>query len=383
MKIYRYLIILLLALLPLGCKSIKSTSTELGQLAYNNYNIETVESSGKPVLNVAGQTITTDDIILPPIEFNDKTANPVDYFAQVARLTTLEQFKVNARKTIEEILRDKISNIILYQYAKKQFPESNEESLTKAAESELRKFELRYDSDQAKADDALKKLNMDRRSFVEQQKKSILIQWYLGNELKDETPITYRELQEQYEKMKDEYFAADSTIQFSLIDIQPARLTTNDPNLKSTELAEKLARELLVQLNAGADFAELAKKYSNGPMSESGGLWRAVHPDSLAAPYDWIGQAALKTESGKIAELHITPQHVFIMKLESKDISKYKPFEEVQKQVQNAVLAARRNEGIKKINSIMLQQTNLSQADKFIDFCLEEIYRKIQQQKSS
>jgi parvulin-like peptidyl-prolyl isomerase len=382
MRMFRYFtIFLLIAFLSLGCKSSKSNDSK--ELAYNNNSIVIIESSGEPVLQIAGQNITADDIILSQVGFIDKTTSPAEYFAPIARTATIEEFKARIKSSIEKILEDDISDIVLYHYAKKQFPENNQESLDKAAESELRKFAMKYDSDQARTDEALKQIHLTRTSFLEQQKRKIIIQWYFSTELKDEDPVTYRDMQAQYDKMKDEYFADEQTIQFSLIDIQPAKLTTGDPNQNKSVLAEKLAKELIVKIRAGANFAELAKQYSNGPMKESGGLWMPVHPDSLAAPYDWIPDAARKTKPGEIAELHSTPEHFFIMKLENKNIDKYKPFEQVQKQVKNAVVAVRRREALEKVNSLMFEQTNITQADKFIDFCIEKIYRTSRQQKNS
>jgi parvulin-like peptidyl-prolyl isomerase len=172
-------------------------------------------------------------------------------------------------------------------------------------------------------------------------------------------------------------------IQFRLIDIQPAKLDAADPNEKR-QLAEKAANELLARIKAGEDFAELAKtsQYSHGHMRTFGGLWKPVKPDSLAPPYDVLSAAAQKTEPNQVAELIRTPEHIFIMKLQQKQLAGYEPFEYVQGFVRQAVLIDRQNELLDKLNAIVQQQADLGQTDEFIDFCLEQIHQICNQEKT-
>jgi peptidyl-prolyl cis-trans isomerase SurA len=367
-----------LSLLICGCDSgtrSEMTNAELERIAYAQ-NIELAETAGSPVLMVGGETVTSEEIVESPTEIGELYISPLDYFKPLAQLVNLEIFKERAKEPLKKILTDKISQILLYQQAKRQLGENAEESLDKAAESELRKFLLQFGGDQAKADEELKKNRLDQNSFKEQRKRALLIEWYVSLKLRDDRPITYRELKARYEKMKDEYFARKAMIQFRLIDIQPEKIKVTDPNENRRQLAEKIANELLARIRAGEDFGELAKQseYSHGHMKEFGGLWKPVNPDSLAPPYDVLAKAAQKTEPNQI-ELIKTPEHLFIMKLEQKQSAGYEPFENVQEYVRKAVLIDRQNEVIDKLNTIVRQQTDLGQTDEFINFCLEKIHR--------
>jgi parvulin-like peptidyl-prolyl isomerase len=161
------------------------------------------------------------------------------------------------------------------------------------------------------------------------------------------------------------------------------KLEAADPN-ERWRLAEKAADELLARIKAGEDFAELAKtsEYSHGHMREFGGLWKPVKPDSLAPPYDVLAKAAQNTEPNQVAELIKTPEHIFIMKLEQKQLAGYEPFEYVQGYVRQAVLFDRQNELLEKLNAIVQQQADLGQTDEFIDYCLEQIHQICNQEKT-
>ncbi len=351
------------------------TGAELERQALSR-KIRLVEASGGFVLMVGGETVTSDEIIASPVELGGKFVLPIEYFKPIAQASELEQFKERARGQLKGILTAKISNILLYQQAKRQMGNNIEQALDKEAEKALREFVVAFGGDQIRADEALEQMGMDWNSFKEYQKRLILTQWYLGSKLSNNRPVTYRELMDCYNEMKDEYFAKTATIQFRLIDIQPARLQAANPKANRHQLAEKLALELAKRIRSGEDFGELAKQYSHGPMREFGGLWQPMRPESLAAPYDKLAAEAENIVSSRIARIIITAEHVFIMKLEDKKIAGYEPFEKVQQQVRNKIILDRQNEAVDRVNATLLQQVELSKTDEFIDFCLEKIYQK-------
>ena len=360
-----------------GCDSSQKrlTDAELDRVAVTQ-KIELVEAAGGLVLMVGGETLSSDEVIGSPIPLRGRSITPIEHFRPLAQVSDLEQFKERARGQFEELLIDKISSMLLYQYAKRQAGDGVDEALQKAAENEYRKFVLDFGGNQAKADEALEKRGMDRKSFIDEQKRSILIDSYVTTKLPANTPITYDELRDCYDRMKDKSFAKVARITFRLIDIQPARLEVADPNADRRRLAEERAAQLLARIESGEDFGALAKEYSHGEWKEFGGLWRPVQPASLAAPYDTLAAQAEKIEPGQVAGPIVVEGHVFIMKLEDKQSSGYEPFEKVQEQVERQVSFERRNEVFQRLNAGIIQQARLGKTDRFIDFCLEKIYRK-------
>ncbi|MFH1718034.1 MAG: peptidylprolyl isomerase [Planctomycetota bacterium] len=362
----RVFLFMLMLLSAGGCESNKKslTDAEVERIAITQ-KIELVEASGGLVLMVGGETITSDEIILP-----------IERFEPVAQIRDFEQFKGQVRGQLQDVVLDKVSNILLHQHAKREAGQNIDEALEKAADNELRKFVLDYGGDQAKADEVLKQSGMDRKSFKERQKRSMLIQWYVSSKLPNNRPVTYRELMDTYNQMKDEFFAVAGTITFRLIDIQPARLEEAGPQEDPGKPARELAQELLAKIQSGEDFGELARQYSRGPRKEFGGLWRPVRPQSLTAPYDRLAAEAEKIRPGQIA-IVVTPEHIFIMKLEEKQPEGYEPFEKVQRLVRNKIIVDRQNEVFRRLNTRLLEQAELSRTDEFIDFCLEKVYRML------
>jgi peptidyl-prolyl cis-trans isomerase SurA len=326
------------------------------------------EPSGGFVLAVGGETITSDEMITEPL---------LEYLRPLAQKSSLEQFKKQARPELEYLLTTKISNILLYQQAKREAGTGAdfEDVLEKATEEEMRRFITSFDGDYAKAEQVLKRMGMDWSSFREYQKKMILSQDYLRRQLPEYGPITYSELVNCYNEMKEEFFAVPGTITFRLIDIQIPKLEVTDPNKSPLEQARILANDLMKRLREGADFGELAKQYSNGHRASFGGLWQPVQPSSLAKPYDILAAEADKMIPSQITGPIEAGEHIFIMKLEEKTQKSFQPLEAVQKEVEAKINFDRRKKTLDEFDAKLVQQTSLNERDKFIDFCLKKIYR--------
>jgi peptidyl-prolyl cis-trans isomerase SurA len=323
------------------------------------------ECSGGFVLAVCGETITADEIITPLI----------GNFRSIAQTSNFEQFKERARPELEKVVVTKVSNILLYQQAKKQAGENIDERLEKLADSEVRKFVVGFGGDYARAEEALKQMGMDWRSFKEYQKKMILSQSYVSSQLPDKKAVSHSELMDCYNEMKEKSFTTPAILKFRLIDIQPAKLEVTDPNKDRLDQARELANELIGRLQAGEDFDTLAKQYSHGYRREFGGLWKPVQPESLAEPYDILAVQAEKIEPGQIAGPIETSGHIFIMKLEEKQPKTIKPFREVQKEIEAKIVFERRKNAVDELGDKLVQQAALGKEDEFIDFCVGEIYR--------
>jgi parvulin-like peptidyl-prolyl isomerase len=299
----------------------------------------------------------------------------IEYLKQLSRVSNFEQFKELGRLKFEEALTAKMKDMLLYQEARRHIGEVADEALEKAVDSEWRRYVVRFGGDEAKAEEALRKMGMNRKSFREQAKKAVIRQSYLASKFPGRRPVTRRELMECYEEMKEEYFAVSATLKFRLIDIQPAKLEMTGGNQDRLGRARELAKGLVKRIRDGEDFGELAKQYSDGHRSMFGGLWDPVQPESLAEPYNVLVAEAEKIAPGWISVPIEVEGHIFIMKLEEKRLQGYEPLENVQEYVEQRVIAKRQKEAFDKFDAELMRQVALSERDKFIDFCLEKTYQ--------
>jgi len=358
-----------------GCgeKSHTLTDAELEQIAITE-KIQTVEKAGGLVLVVGGDTITSDEVLNTSADRYGEAKTIVELLKPIANDNDPNRFRELAKSPLKDVVLDRISGVLLYQHAKREIGKNANEALDTMAEKELRRFVLKYGGDEAKADEALRAMGMDRKKFKDEHTKLVITQSYIASKLSYKRPITYGELVEYYQKHKDELFRTEAKLKFRLIDIDILKVPVKSIDENRAEAARKLGEELAKRARAGEDFAKLAEEYSHDHRRAFGGLWPEVQPDSLAEPYTALAEMAKQINPGQIAGPAEAVGHIFVMKLEEKQSEGYEPLEKVQGQVNERILTDRQNEAIRKINDRLLREAAIGETDEFIDFCLNKIY---------
>jgi peptidyl-prolyl cis-trans isomerase SurA len=324
------------------------------------------EPSGGFALVVGEQSITTDEVIAPVFERLSQAAQRYDF----------ETFRQLATPAIEQQLVNRISDALLYSKAKAEAGENTKEELDRVTTAEVKKFVMDFGGDYAKAEQALKRMGMDWEKFQQYQRRKILSQSYIAQKMPDrDQPVSYGEMLAVYNQTKDKLYTTPASVQFRLIDIEPAKLQNIDVNKPRDEQARELAFKIVERLNEGGDFGELAKEYSNGPRASEGGLWKKLDPESLASPYDILAATAAKIKPGELAGPVEKEGHIFIMQLIEFTPKSVEPFEKVQNQVKADITIERMRKAFDKINDELLQQASAADRARFVDFCVSEIYR--------
>lgn len=318
------------------------------------------ESSDGLVMTIAGETITSEEIILVTMEQLKPIAQGSDY----------ERFRQQAKSKLEEVITVRISNILLYQQAKDKIGEGLEQVLERTSEDRVRKFILSFGGDYLKAEQDLKQKGLDWTSFKEEHKKIILSEYYAASLLPKPSPITYSELLASYNQMKEEFFVIPEEIRCQLLDIELGELEVEgDP----VETARELADKLLKQLKAGKDFLALSNEYV--------GVFFAPHSEPVqleSLKYPILAEEASKLQPGAFAEKPIeTPEldHIFIMKLEERRPKSYLPFEQVQGQVEAKIVFDRNKQAEEEIRAGFTQRAERELNDEFTEFCLRKMYQ--------
>ena len=328
-------------------------------------------------LLVSGEKVTMDDVLTISPEANAAPPTLKDKLIETAKQMPQEQFIKEARPIVQQRLNSNIVNVVLYKRAKKELGTKTDEQLDKMLEKEMRRFTLEHGGNAAGADAALQEMGMSRERFKDYQRKLILSRYYVASKFPYNRPITHHELLEYYEKLKKDNFAQAGVVQFRLIDIQITKVPLSGANDDPIQVARNLAKDVMERIKAGDDFGELAKKYSSEPRAaSSGGLWPERDPDALAAPYDMLGKQAANLKVGEVTGPIEALDHIFIMKLEKKQEKGFRPLTEVQDRIEEEIMADRRGEALKDLNEEIKQLAAAGNTDRFVDYCLESLYRQ-------
>jgi len=365
MKKIRFFILLTLLSFVIGCEDKpKFSEEELKTLPFAKRD-GLPEPTGGFAIAIGDQTVTTDDVIGPAFE----------RLSQKAQTNDFETFRQIAEPYIERELDTRIADAILYSKAKKEAGDKIDDELDKATTAEIRRFVMDFGGDYAKADDAIKKMGMDWGKFEQYQRRKILSQSYISQLVPKDQTITYTEMRSVYEQTKNKNYTTPGTLQFRLIDLEPAKLQNIDTNLPRSVQAKDLANQISARLKQGEDFETLARKYSTDFSSQSGGLWKKIDPNSLASPYDILASKAQSMKPGEIAGPIEIQGHIFIMQLVEYQPQSVEPFESVQNQIRATINFQRISNALDKLNNELVQQASAADKERFMNFCIREIYK--------
>lgn len=329
-------------------------------------------------LSVCGETIGFDNVYNAPIELAGRRVALGPYLSFLAKGVDLETFKTKAYKQVRSAVENMVYDTLLYQQAKREGGDKLNEGVQRATQHVWREFVLDNGGNEAAAEETLKKQGLDRKQFLEQQKRQILTQYLVSLRLKADQAISHKELVEAYNRIKDQAFVIRPRVTFRSIDIQPSRLQLVDLGTDRLEQARALAKQLLDRIRQGEDFASLANQYSHGPMAAEGGLWASVDPCALAQPYDQLAQIAMDMEVGQVKGPIEISGEVFIITLEYKQQPGYLPLEQVQERVQQQILRERRRAAQEQLQAELAERAKVGQIDGFVQGFLSELYRRSQ-----
>jgi peptidyl-prolyl cis-trans isomerase C len=156
--------------------------------------------------------------------------------------------------------------------------------------------------------------------------------------------VSDQELRELYQK--DKTTSEEVRIAHILIRTDTAPFKSGDPShpgLPESEARKKL-EDIRKQILAGADFAQMAKQYSeDAATAASGGDMGVIQRDKIVPP---IVNAANALEPGQVSDIVPTPSGLEIIKVEEK---RAKPFEELQPALELQIRQSKTNDIIQHL----------------------------------
>jgi peptidyl-prolyl cis-trans isomerase C len=220
-------------------------------------------------------------------------------------------------KLHDAILNDLINRELLYQESVKKKLTVTEAEI----QTEFDRLKGRYqDPEQFKA--ILTQMQMTEASLKDQIRRKIAVQRLINQEVGDKITITEAEAKTAYDKSPED-FKQDAQVhaRHILIKVAPdADQAAKDDALKKIKAIQKEA-------NNGADFAELAKKHSEGPSNTRGGDLGFFGRGQMVKPFE---DAAFALDAGKISDIVETRFGYHLIKVEEKKEERALSFDEVK-----------------------------------------------------
>jgi peptidyl-prolyl cis-trans isomerase C len=166
-------------------------------------------------------------------------------------------------------------------------------------------------------------------------KNDLLARQVIEQEVVANLSVSDEEVQGFYDE-NSEQFTEPEQVQASHILV----MVEADASQEEKDVARKTIDDLLAQVQAGADFAELAKEHSDCPSKEQGGDLGFFARGQMVKPFE---EAAFAMSEGEISEIVETRFGYHIIKVTGKKPENKMLFEDVQEQIKQSLLEQKQN----------------------------------------
>ena len=173
--------------------------------------------------------------------------------------------------------------------------------------------------------------------------------------------VTPEEVEAYYKENQKEFTTPEAVKARHILKKFPDN-ATDEQRAETKTAAEALLKTVNAELAAGADFAELAKKHSEGPSATQGGALRGRNPKLPPGDYFARGdmvkpfeEAAFDTLTpGEVSGLVETSYGYHIIKLEEKKAPEIQPFANAQYEIQQKLVQVSGVDKAKKLAEDLL-----------------------------
>lgn len=178
---------------------------------------------------------------------------------------------------------------------------------------------------------------------LDEVKKKLMVELDLKKKLDNEVKLSDEELKKVYDQYKEK-FKSDEQIKASHILVKD----------------EKTAQEVEAQLKKGANFADLAKKYSTDSTAEKGGDLGWFDKGKMVPEFD---KAAFALKDGEVSGIVKSNFGYHIIKVIGHRPAGYVPFDEVKEQIKAAILPGKQQEAFQKIKTDLKKNAKIEIKD--------------------
>jgi parvulin-like peptidyl-prolyl isomerase len=147
----------------------------------------------------------------------------------------------------------------------------------------------------------------------------------INREIRGRVSVSPEEMRRHYDTHADDYSLAERVrIRMIMIPVPP------EASPGEVAQAEMVIRVLHARIQAGEDFAELARSYSGGPGAQEGGYLGAFERGQMVEPLE---EAAFRLKAGMLSDPIRSAGGFHLLKVEERDGSVEQPFAAVADQI--------------------------------------------------
>ena len=277
---------------------------------------------------------------------------------------TMPQFEALLR---EEILRNKLRSLV-----------SGSASVTDAEvkqQFDKQNTKIKFDYAVIKKDDILKNLHpadaelkayfsLNQKTYLNSipEKRQLKYVVFDTSKLVEQTQVTQQDLESYYDQHREEYRVPEQVNVRHILIKSPLPGPDGKVDPKAMDAARAKAQDVLKQVKAGGNFADLAKKYSDDPGSaKNGGSLGFIGRGRTVPEFE---KAAFSLPKGGTSDLVQSSYGFHIIHVDDKQDAHMKSLDEVKGQIEPLIKQQKSAQAAQSAASQLLTQARSSSLDK-------------------
>ena len=305
-------------------------------------------SNPPPVYDDAAETFAVSRLTVnaETVEAHELWSGLHDELSTKARTLTSEDYRAYLDRRAARLITDKVAEMLLYQQASLRFSPEMNAKVDKHVDAQIRKIiTTQHEGVPRRYERELESQGRTLEDARQKVRREIIIASHLEQEVKPKVAEPTRdELLAAFEANVD-LFRRPARRRMSLIDVRLRDRLGKDvvtPTHDQSESARVQARSRIqtaqAELDSGADFAEVARRYSDGLHADEGGSWGWVTKGSVRERFEPAVETLYHLDTGTISSIIETDDGFFLVRCDQIDPGYEPDFQTLQPRLKERVL---------------------------------------------
>ena len=317
------------------------------------------------VVQVNRRFITIDDILRPLAAKLSKLPKGISE----------QTFRDQAARLIAQEITGQITRVLVVEEAEKRLVDDQKKAIDQEIKQAQSDMLAAAGGSVTQLRQQLQREGLTLEQAMDEYRRDATFKLYLRHRFMPAIPVTRKMLWDYY-CQNSQQFSTGHKVQMQII-AEPFIEFLADPAAQpsAAELAgakTQARREIeaaKARLDAGDDFAEVAKKYSRDIKAQAGGLWPMMEAGSFRETE--VEKAALQLPSGGVSAPVETPHGWYIVKAVQVIPGRVVPFEEAQDQIAEILRTRMYNELTDKYFQDLLEKSHVVRSPQFNELALD------------
>jgi parvulin-like peptidyl-prolyl isomerase len=317
------------------------------------------------VVQVNRRFITIDDILRPLAAKLSKLPKGISE----------QTFRDQAARLIAQEITGQITRVLVVEEAEKRLVDDQKKAIDQEIKQAQSDMLAAAGGSVTQLRQQLQREGLTLEQAMDDYRRDATFKLYLRHRFMPAIPVTRKMLWDYY-CQNSQQFSTGHKVQMQII-AQPFIEFLADPAAQpsAAELAgakTQARREIesaKARLDAGDDFAEVAKKYSRDIKAQAGGLWPMMEAGSFKETE--VEKAALQLPSGGVSVPVETAHGWYIVKAVQVIPGRVVPFEEAQDQIAEILRTRMYNELTDKYFQDLLEKSHVVRSPQFNELALD------------